>query len=530
MNPATIWGSITLQQGSGRTSDTIAGLFDAAVAAVPSKQWLTFSDSTLTFEQARSRVMAAAGGLREHGVARGSRVIATTRNSPEYLFVWLAVMRLGAVLVPMNPDNSTAEIAGLIGQVDPRAIVTDGDLRPAVTHSARTSAHDAEIVAVEDLPQETSLELVDASRPDDVAVMIPTSGTTGRSKLVMQRQRSYVLAGEGFPFWLGLNETDRLMTSLPLFHINAPCYSVLGSIAARAGLVLLPEFSGSRFVDDARRFGATEFNAIGAMLEILMRQPERTDDADNPIRLCYTGPSPTKQRQLEIESRFGFEIVCGYALSESPYGLIWKRGTRPFGTLGSARQHPVLGVINHARAIVDGRSAAAGEIGELELKNPAVMAGYYGMPEETQKVIVGGWLKTGDLVRVNGDETYTFVGRKKELIRRRGENLSPLEVESALELHPDVLEAAVIGVPSELSEEEVKAYIVAAPGASATPAELRDFVSARLTPFKVPRYFEFVEGLPHTPTGRIAKHELPVERTEAEHDTEPRAPAREAAP
>ena len=178
--------------------------------------------------------------------------------------------------------------------------------------------------------------------------MIPTSGTTGRSKLVMQTHLAYVMAGEGFPFWMGLTADDRLMTSLPLFHINAPAYSTLGSIAARASLALLPGFSASGFLDAARRFGATEFNSIGAMLEILMRQPERPDDADNPLRRCYTGPSPERERHEQMEARFGIEIVCGYALSESPYGLIWRHGTRPYGTLGSVRQHPQLGHVNDA--------------------------------------------------------------------------------------------------------------------------------------------------------------------------------------
>ncbi len=196
--------------------------------------------------------------------------------------------------------------------------------------------------------------------------MIPTSGTTGRSKLVMQTHRAYVMAGEGFPFWMGLTSDDRLMTSLPLFHINAPAYSTLGSVAARASLALLPAFSASTFIDSARRFGATEFNAIGAMLEILMRQPPRPDDADNPLRLCYTGPSPEKERQEEIEARFGLEIICGYALSESPYGLIWRHGTRPFGALGSPRQHPELGHVNDAGSDEVGRRVASSE-----LRNPA---------------------------------------------------------------------------------------------------------------------------------------------------------------
>src|SRR5205807_4591205 len=240
---------------------------------------------------------------------------------------------------------------------------------------------------------------------------------------------------EGFPFWLQLTSEDRLMTSLPLFHINATAYRALGAVRARGSMALRPGCSARASIAAARRYEATEFNAIGAMLEILMRQPERADDAVNPVRLCCTGPSPTKQRQLEIERRFGFEIVCTYGMSESPYGLIWRPGTRPYGTLGWPRQHPELGEINQARVNSDG---------ELELRNPAIMRGYYDMPDETAAVLVDGWLRTGDLVTENDDETYTFVGRKKDVIRRRGENLSPAEVEAVLERHPAVAEAAVI--------------------------------------------------------------------------------------
>ena len=217
-------------------------------------------------------------------------------------------------------------------------------------------------------------------------MLIPTSGTTGRSKLVMQTHQAYVLAGEGFPYWMGLTARDRLMTSLPLFHINAPAYSVMGSLACGAGLILLPRFSARDFLDAARRHGATEFNAIGAMLEILMRQPPRPDDADTPLRLCYTGPAPDRERQEEMERRLGLRIVVGYAMSESPYGLIWPHGTRPFGTLGAVRQHPVLGVINHARVVDDaGHEVGVGGTGELLLRNPVLTRGYYGMPARDRR-------------------------------------------------------------------------------------------------------------------------------------------------
>ncbi|MEA2365615.1 MAG: carnitine-CoA ligase, partial [Thermoleophilaceae bacterium] len=379
--------------------------------------------------------------------------------------------------------QTDTELQGLVSQVAPKLVVTDAELdelfaEPGELDGPGPAAH------------------------DDPAVLIPTSGTTGRSKLVTQTHRAYTMAGVGFPWWIGLTEEDRLMTSLPLFHINASAYSVLGSVAARASLVLLPRFSASGFFDSARRYGATEFNAIGAMIEILMRQPERPDDADNPIRLAYAGPTPPEQRHLEFERRFGLEMTSGYAMSETTYGTVWPHGTRPYGTLGAARQHPTLGQVNEARV---------GPDGELQLRNPAVMKGYWGMPDETERVLApDGWLSTGDLVRENPDGTYTFLGRKKEVIRRRGENVAPAEIEEALGSHPAVLEVAVVGVPSELSEEDIKAFVVLREGAEADLDELRDWASQRLTAFKVPSEYELLDELPHTATGRVAKHRLPT--------------------
>ncbi|MGP3916182.1 AMP-binding protein [Nonomuraea sp. 10N515B] len=439
--------------------------------------WL-HGDSMITFAEAAALVGGEAHALAAQGVRHGDVVMLVARTTPRDLICWLALTTLGAITLPVNPRSTDHELDALMEQAKPAHVIRDPGPWPRPVG----------------LPP-------DLVKPDDLAVLIPTSGTTGRSKLVMQTHRAYALAGQGFAHWLGLTGADRLMTSLPLFHINAPAYSVMGSLSCGAGLVLLPRFSAGSFLDDARRYGATEFNAIGAMLEILMRQPERPDDADNPLKLCYTGPAPARERQLEIERRFGLEIVVGYALSETPYGLIWPRGARPYETLGTPRQHPRLGTINHARVAEDG---------ELLLHNPAVTPGYWGMPDETARAVKDGWLHTGDLVTANPDGTYTFVARKKEVIRRRGENLSPLEVEETLEAHPDVLECAVIGVPSELTDEEVKAFVVAAPGRELDLAALRDWTAARLAPYKVPRFWQRLDALPRTPTARVAKHQLPA--------------------
>jgi crotonobetaine/carnitine-CoA ligase len=440
--------------------------------------------------------------------------VLTARTTPDYLLAWLAVTALGAIAVPCNPASTPAELAGLLEQVRPRLVISDAELRANFADSDLVR----DVVDVNELTDADPAELPTTARPDDIALLIPTSGTTGRSKLVMQTHRAYAMAGEGFPYWMELNDTDTLLTSLPLFHVNAPAYSVLGSLACGAQLALLPRFSASGFLDAARRHGATEFNAIGAMLEILMRQPERADDADTPLRLCYTGPAPERERHLQMEERFGIRIVCGYAMSESPYGLIWAHGTRPFGTLGAVRQHPTLGVVNHARVVDEaGADVPAGQTGELLLRNPAVTPGYWQMPDETRAAITpDGWLHTGDLVTGDKDGIYTFVARKKEVLRRRGENLSPAEVEDVLLAHPDVLECAVVGVESELTEEEIKAFVVV-DGTADFPA-LQRWVGERLSPFKVPRYWQQLDALPRTPTQRVAKHRLPAGHPDDEVD------------
>jgi crotonobetaine/carnitine-CoA ligase len=504
--------------------DTIPELLTAAAGRAPDGVWLRTDDGTQTFGGAAGHVAALAGRLCAEGIGPGDLVVVTARTTPPYVFCWLALASLGAVTVPTDPTGTPAELAALVGQVRTRAVITDGPLRPQVDDAAPgiTVLDLDTLVGGWTAPPPTGEPLRATVRPDDLAVLIPTSGTTGRSKLVMQTHRAYAMAGEGFPYWMELTSADRLMTSLPLFHINAPAYSVLGSLACGAGLVLLPRFSASGFLESARRHGATEFNAIGAMLEILVRQPVRADDASTDLRLCYTGPSPAREWQEAFEQRFGLRVVCGYAMSESPYALIWRHGTRPFGTLGSLRQHPRLGTVNHGRVVDDdGHELGPGGTGELLLSNPTVTPGYWEMPEETAAALSDGWLRTGDLVTVNDDETYTFVARRKEVLRRRGQNLSPAEVEDALTAHPAVREAAVVAVPSELTEDEVKAFVVAEPGQRLDFEELRAFLGERLSAFKVPRFWQEVDALPRTPTSRVAKHRLPGGHPPQEYDAHP---------
>jgi crotonobetaine/carnitine-CoA ligase len=533
--PARHTGRIVIAMADGTAPyRTIPEVLSEAARRDRDGIWIRSDEGAVSFGGALAQTTATAQTLRGAGVRHGDLVMVTLRTTPSYLLCWLALASLGAVTVAANPRSSPAELAGLAHQTSPRALITDAGLHPLITEAGIAGLPGLGVLDAGELtdgwagarpvgpPGAAAPSLGAGVSHGDVAVLIPTSGTTGKSKLVMQTHRAYAMDGEGFPYWMELTAADRLMTSLPLFHINAPAYSVMGSLACGAGLILLPRFSASTFLQSARRHGATEFNAIGAMLEILMRQPARAGDADTPLRLCYTGPAPARERQEEIERRFGLRIVVGYAMSESPYGLIWPHGSRPYETLGRLRQHPRLGVVNEGRVVGDdGEDLPAGETGELLLRNPVITPGYWGMPELTAEAITGdGWLHTGDLVTVDQAGTYTFVARKKEVLRRRGENLSPAEVEEALASHPSVLECAVVGVPSELSEEDVKAFVVPAPGARLDFPQLRAHVAGLLAAYKVPRYWQALDDLPRTPTSRVAKHRLPAGHPPGEYDAE----------
>ena len=276
--------------------ETIPGLLAVALERDAGATWLRADDGTLTVGGAAGQVVRLAERLRDTGVGRGDLVVVTARTTPPYVLCWLALASLGAVTVATDPTGTLDELTGLVRQVLPRVIVTDAALRPLVVEARGQLA--LEVLDLDELLGDWTIEsavaefpLEGSVGPDDLAVLIPTSGTTGRSKLVMQTHRAFAMAGVGFPYWMELTAEDRLMTSLPLFHINAPAYSVLGSLAVGAGLVLLPRFSAGGFLDSARRHGATEFNAIGAML----RDP---DAAAGPGRRRRERPEALLHRPL----------------------------------------------------------------------------------------------------------------------------------------------------------------------------------------------------------------------------------------
>ena len=350
--------------------------------------------------------------------------------------------------------------------------------------------------------------------PDDISMLVYTSGTTGNPKGVQVTHLMYVAAGQGFAHWTEASPDDRFFTCLPFFHANAQYYSTMGSLAAGATLVVAERFSASRFWEQVRDADATVVNFIGMMMPVLAKQPESELDRTNNVRLFYGSPAFSPEFLLAFQERFNTDIIVGFGMTETCYGSIEKIGQprRP-NSSGQPRTHPDAGFTNEIRIVNDeGRPVAYGQPGEITIKNPAIMPGYWRNREQTDLALVDGWLRTGDLGWQDEDGFLYFVDRKKDVIRRRGENISSQEVEDVIKRHPTVLDCAVIAVPSELGEDEVKAYVTPRPPESVDPESIVYWCGENLAYFKVPRYIEVREELPRTPSLRVRKDLLRQER------------------
>jgi crotonobetaine/carnitine-CoA ligase len=511
--------------GIDETRQTVPEFLIRSAELWPDQDWVRTPGGAASRATVLDRARHVAGGLREAGVRPGDRVVLAAPNSVDFLVAWFAAMFVRAPVLAVNPRAAGAELAAVAAGLEPRLIMApDAEiatltaaLAPGSGAAKATAVPVTGIAALEQAAPADPLP----TDPEEHVAFLQTSGSTGTPKFIIRTHLMYTLAAEAFPWWLGLVDRDVMLTTLPLAHGNAQLYSALGSLGLGATLALLPGFSASTFWDDAVAYRATQFNAVGAMLEILMQRPPSPAEAGHRVRLCYTAPAPSRQRQLAIEARFNLHLVLGYSQSEAGgFGLVMPlQGAPRYGSMGRPRQHPRLGTVTAARVVdAEGTELDEDTVGELEIRNPTATPGYLGRPEESAALLRDGWLRTGDLAWRDAEGFYYFGGRSKELIRHKGENLSPSEVERVLEDHPAVAVAAVIGVPSELSEEDVKAFVILESDSTAGPAELFDWAEHRLPPYKCPRYLEIVTGMPTTDNHKVAKMRLPRERTAGETD------------
>jgi crotonobetaine/carnitine-CoA ligase len=498
----------------------IGQLIDKTSKKYPSKTFLRFGKQEISYSSLANMVRALSSSLSKFGVQAGDYVAILLPNSTEFIYSWLSLVSIGAVVVPINTGYKAEEFENVLNHARCSTIITNSSLFTSLASIRTRCPYLTKIISTDrslrdafffgDMMGSPSDWSFDLSFEDDAPACVNyTSGTTGSPKGVVQAHRTYLLTAEAFPYWLGLNENDRLFTCLPLFHMNAQAYTMMGCLGVGATMILVDRFSASHFWEQIEESDATEFNFIGAMMMILYKQSTE-ERRYHRVKISYGVPAIPEEIKKEIEQRFSIRIITGYGLTESTFGTIEPlEGPRKPGSIGKPRQHPTLGNINEVRIVnEDLQELPAGAVGEIILRNPAIFKGYLNDPEQTSKVVRDGWLHTGDLGYRDSDDFFYFVDRMKDIIRRRGENISSLEIEGAILQNPKVLQCAVIAVPSDLLDDEIKAYVVPKPDVQLTHQEVVDWCTAKLADFKVPRFIEFRQALPQTQTQRVAKYAL----------------------
>ena len=506
---------------------TIASALNSRVSVAGQRTFIHFQGQSLSYVHVRDQVESTAGVLALHGVKAGDRVGVMSPNHPTTVLLLFALARLGAIMVPVNPEYGVdearyifahAEVCGII--VAPSCLATVQlacQAMPTLPWLMSTQAA-SPALQVEDLPVLSELARSwSGSLPpiqDDAhatCILIYTSGTTGFPKGVMHSQRNLLTAGEGFVERMHLQSADRLLCVLPMFHVNAICYSLMGALAAGATLILEPKFSASTFWRTAFDTGATEVNTIAAASAILMRRPRSEFVPGHRLRKMYGAPFDEETYRV-FQQEFGVPtLIEGYGMSEIPGALSNPfAGPHKIRSMGRPSRHPNPRIALAELRVTDesGRDMPLGQVGELVVRTPIVMQGYYKDPQQTRAAFRDGWFLTGDLAYVDPDNYFWFVARKKDIIRRRGENISGAELDRVIGGHPSVLEAAAIAVPSSLGEDDILVAVVLRPDRLLAPQDLAGWCRERLSAIKVPRYVAIVDALPHTPTHRVAKFKL----------------------
>jgi carnitine-CoA ligase len=498
--------------------DSLLATLRAATAVRPHGEFVRVAGQSFSFGDALDRVETTARGLRALGLDAGDRVGLMCPNLPETIWAWLGANAAGAIDVPFNAEARGRMLAYFVGDAEPRVLVGTEEYLAVL---AEAIDHDPEVVvcigecATEPfgdrarhvtfdellaLGAASAEELPDPA-PDQTATIMYTSGTTGPSKGVMLPQRYYPAKAAHSVYVTGATGDDVYYCAQPLFHIDARAY-VASAAFLGCTLALGSRFSVSQFWDEIREHGATIFGTIGTMLWLLYKQPPSPDDVAQPARLAMCSSTP-KEILRDFEARFGVVISEAYGMTE----CVIITGEQPGDTLPGRVGRPVPGL--DVRLVDEhDRPVGRGEIGELVYRPDepsAMMKGYWRKPEATHEAWRNLWFHTGDLFREDPDGALEYLGRKKDSIRRRGENISAWEVEEAVAAHPGVMEVAAIGVPSDVGEEDLAILVVPRATHPIDPLELVEFVAADLPRFAVPRYVEFVDSLPKTPSERIEK-------------------------
>jgi long-chain acyl-CoA synthetase len=518
------------------------GFFARAVEGNPKGVASLFFGAKIRYSELKRLVDRFADGLASMGVKKGDRVALILPNFPAYPIAHFAALKLGAVLVPTNPLYVERELAHQLNNSGAETVVILDSLYPKLEQvRSQTPVKRVIVARIQDfLPKalgflyglkNKSALVIDPRKgmtsftgilrgrfaeaaapgvaPGDTAILLYTGGTTGVSKAAVLTHANLVVNVLQIRTWLWNLEDKKevLLCVLPFFHSYGMTTGLHLSVACASTSLMIPRFDLNEVVKRIRKHRPTVFCGVPSMYNAINYHPKATTQTVGSIRSCISGGSALPEEvQKKFESLTGAALVEGYGLSEaSPVTHVNPiAGKRKIGCIG-------LPVSDTEAAIVDPEThkpAPAGVEGELAIRGPQVMKEYWGMPDETKLVLAGGWLYTGDIAVMDADGFFKIVDRKKDLIISAGMNIYPREVEEVLFQHPKVMEAAVVGIPSKLRDEVVKAFIVPKKGETISKGEILQFCRDKLSKFKVPKEFEFREALPKSAAGKILKRVL----------------------
>lgn len=530
----------------GLTTSGIVARLRERTDADPDRTFLVFEAWRFTFSDFAQLVEDAAALLARLGVTPGDRVALMLANDPGHAVLGYAIAWLGAVHVPISVHLKAAGIDLQLDDVGARLLIADLAFAPEVAEpaagngttvvwrrpvSSDSAASSFEVSKAED---DRWLRFEDAegqrlsavgltaptpypATPDREALVSYTSGTTGRPKGAVLSERYLQLGARNAARLASATRDDVMFLWEPFYHL-AGWATLHLAVDHGAQVAMVPRFSASRCWDQIREHGATKLHYLGGVLNLLLAQPERDDDADNPVTVAWGAAAPA-DRWHEFERRFGVELREGYGLSEAGNFVTLNIGG-PVGSIGRP--------VEEFDAWIAGETptdrAAPGQVGEIvvrPLEEGVTMSRYFGDEERTAAVLTDGLVRTGDLGRVDEDGWFYFAGRLKDAVRRRGENVSAWEVERIVNEHPVVADSALVGVPSEMGEDDLKLFVRRREGAEVDLHSLFAWCYERLAYYQVPRFFELVDELPYGPTQRVRK-ELLSRSTDGLEDFEQR--------
>lgn len=510
-------------------SENVPGLLEKAAAELPGHVVCRNGEHEITYADLDAAVNRAANGLAALGIGKGDRIALMLGHHIDHVVVFFAIMKLRAVIVPVNVALKGPSLAYQLSHSRPALVIADWSFAVALGDVLAEAGNPRVLWrGVPERGEGPDLAAVlasgDATRPDtrpaddDLRIILYTSGTTGAPKGVLMSDRMVQASALG-SIWLSDMQPGCVLHFWdPIYHVFGAEVLVL-SLMVPVTLVMVPRFSASNFWKEVRGGGVTHIHYVGGVLQLLLKQPPSELDRTHGARIAWGGGCP-RDVWKEFEERFAIRIREGYGMTEtSSFSTI--NPEERFGSIGRAADYFEVEVVE-----AEDRACAPGEPGEIRVRGrePNVMTvGYHDNPEATGSAIRDGWLYTGDLAHTDEDGFIYYHGRKKDSLRRRGENISAWEVERVVNSHSEVAESALVGVKSELGDDELKIFVRRIEGSALTAPELIAWCQPLMPKFQVPRFVAFVEEFRKTPTQRIQKQFLPATVDEGTYDAEANA-------